>query len=409
MNVFKRSPSLYQEGSYIPLSDFIFLSVFSLLMIIHCIENTSVTYLKADWLKDMYLFRNFLYLVLLAKIAFFIKRDVKEIFFTGIFLLIGFLSFLGSKDFGLFELFIVICAAKGVAPRALVNIFAVIKSSALFLTVLLYAIGILPALYYSDDVFGYFNTYGFCHRNVLGANVALLCLIWFYRRYGRLKFRDLFLWGFLTVITYLMAWSKTSLLITSIIILGFYVFQCLQDKITAIPSFSMLVLLVFAALVVASVACTILYEPNASFWRTLDRFFIKRIRFAHFCFDEYGLTPFGYEIPFTSSMTAQSSNIDKLILDNSYARVLLFYGIIPGTCFLSKYFLSVKHALSDKNFALMLALMVFAVYGLSERYMLDVYYNFPLLIAGITIIHREHHTYKLFGRFPIKRIRFIFH
>ena len=375
MNVLKRSPSRYQEESYIPLSDFIFLSVFSLLMIIHCVENTSVTYLKADWLKDMYLFRNFLYLVLLAKIAFFIERNLKEIFFTGIFLFIGLLSFFGSKDFGLFELFIVICAAKGVSPRSLVNLFAVIKGSALFLTVLLYAIGMLPALYYSDDVYGYFNTYGFCHRNVLGANVALLCLIWFYHRYGRLKFRDLALWGSLTGITYVMARSKTSLLITSIIILGFYIFQCVQNKITRIPSFSMLVLLVFLILVAASVACTILYEPNSSFWRMLDRFFIKRIRFAHFCFDEYGLTPFGYDIPFTSSMTAQNSNIDKLILDNSYARVLLFYGVIPGICFLSRYFLSVRSALSDQNFSLMLALMVFAVYGMSERYMLDAYYN----------------------------------
>ena len=48
----------------------IFWVCFVLLLSIHCIENTSVIYLDTEWLKGMYLFRNLLYLVLLAKIGF---------------------------------------------------------------------------------------------------------------------------------------------------------------------------------------------------------------------------------------------------------------------------------------------------------------------------------------------------
>ena len=47
--------------------DFIFWCGFVLLLVIHCIENTSVIYSEAVWLNGMYLFRNLLYLILIGK------------------------------------------------------------------------------------------------------------------------------------------------------------------------------------------------------------------------------------------------------------------------------------------------------------------------------------------------------
>ena len=63
-----------------------------LLLVIDSIENTSVIYSNSSWLTAMYLFRNLLYLVLIAKIVFlsvYKKEEMIGVVITGI---IGFAS-----------------------------------------------------------------------------------------------------------------------------------------------------------------------------------------------------------------------------------------------------------------------------------------------------------------------------
>ena len=46
-----------------------------------------------------------------------------------------------------------------------------------------------------------------------------------------------------------------------------------------------------------------------------------------------------------------------------------------------------------RNTPLVVCMLVMAVYGMSERYMLDVYYNFPLLVACMSLFRQpDSHT-----------------
>lgn len=351
------------------------------LLVIDSIENTSVIYSDASWLTIMYIFRNLLYLVLIAKIVFlsvYMKKEMIGVVIAGI---IGFASLLGSGDFALFKLSIVIIAAKDADFHKFVKVFAIIKGTAVMLTLLLWRIGILGALYYQDDKVGYYNTYGFCHRNVLGANVAILCLAWFYLRYRRLKIQDVIIWSAVAAIFYKLAASRTSLLIMILTIAGVYLFQKKEQLIMNYPKTRRILLWGFVSIIFLCIICTIFYVRYNFFWEIIDKLFTKRIRFAHYCFKEYGLSFFGQRIPFVSSIQAQNGDIDKLILDNAYMRALLYYGIIPGALYLVSYFKALEMSFLEKDCALVVSLVIFAVYGLSEGYMLDICYQFPLIVA----------------------------
>lgn len=249
------------------------------------------------------------------------------------------------------------------------------------LTLLFWRIGLLSAIYYQDDKVGFYNTYGFCHRNVLAANVTVLCLAWFYLRYKSLKVWDVIVWTAIAFITFRYAASRTGMIIILLIIFGMYIVRKKRSWILNFPSFRRIFLLGFVLMIGVSVLGTIFYSDQSALWKLIDSVFTKRFQYANYCLKEFGLSLFGQALPFVSSIEAQTSETSKLILDNSYMRALLYYGIIPGGMFLAIYFQALNLSLKKKNEKLALSLFILAFFGISERYMLDVYYQFPLWIA----------------------------
>ncbi len=379
----------------------IFWVCFVLLLSIHCIENTSVIYLDTEWLKGMYLFRNLLYLVLLAKIGFLSVYTKRELICVAAFLTIGLLSFLGSGDYGLLEFFILMFAAKEESSVKLTVVFFLIKGAALIITIFLWRIGILAALYYQDDKIGYYNTYGFCHRNVLAANVAVVCLAWLYLRYRRLKIWDVAVWGIVALATYRFAVSRTGLIIILLSIFGIYFFRKKNISILNFPYLRKVFCWGFLGLILISVIGTVFYSGDSPLWSLIDSIFTKRFQFAHYCFEEYGLSLFGQHIPLVSSIAAQNDQGTRLILDNAYMRGILYYGVIPGTLFLTAYFKALDMALRKRSGKLIFCLGIFAIYGLSERYMLDVYYQFPLLVAWCKYFFKDRRSMKEERKLPL--------
>ena len=349
----------------------------------------------------MYLFRNLLYLVLLAKIGFLSVYTKRELICVAAFLTIGLLSFLGSGDYGLLEFFILMFAAKEESSVKLTVVFFLIKGAALIITIFLWRIGILAALYYQDDKVGYYNTYGFCHRNVLAANVAVVCLAWLYLRYRRLKIWDVAVWGIVALATYRFAVSRTGLIIILLSIFGIYFFRKKNISILNFPYLRKVFCWGFLGLILISVIGTVFYSGDSPLWSLIDSIFTKRFQFAHYCFEEYGLSLFGQHIPLVSSIAAQNDQGTRLILDNAYMRGILYYGVIPGTLFLTAYFKALDMALRKRSGKLIFCLGIFAIYGLSERYMLDVYYQFPLLVAWCKYFFKDRRSMKEERKLPL--------
>jgi len=384
-----QADQISRKHLHLSLVSVLFWVVYCLLLVIHCIENTSLIYQNLAWIKGMYILRNILYLVLLAKAGFLTAYQPGQLWGILGILLSAVLCAVFSGDLTLVEFSIVAIAAKDVSPRQLVKVFTIIKAAALVLTLSLYAAKILPTIYYenSTDVN---NTFGFCHRNVLGANMYTLCLCWFYLRYQKLRAWDYLLWGVLSIGTYLLADSRTTLLIMAMTVLLFLGMRLWEKKILTWPHLKKAVIGVFIGLFLISLVCTVFYKRYNEFWEFIDKIFTKRLRFANQCLYRYGLSMFGSRIDFVSTLQAQMDpEAARLILDNAYMRVLIYNGIIPCLLMLYFYIRALGLACLRKHGALLCCLLIMAVCGFSERFMLDVYYNIPLLIACMVIFRRN--------------------
>lgn len=387
------------EPRWKPLMEPLFWVFFCPLLVIHCIENTSLIYENLAWMDIMYKLRNLLYVLLLLKAGFTAVYRPKELWCLLAVLPIGLLNVLFSGDFALMEFAIVVIAAKDISPRKLVKVFAVIKSAALVLTLALCLLNVLPNLAYENsDSIDY--TYGFCHRNVLGANMAILCLAWLYLRYQDLWMYDLLLWSGLTLVTYLLVHSRTSLMIMVLSITLIFISRRYGHKLLGQPRTRKILVGFFLGLFLVSLICTIFYKRYDPFWELVDKFFTKRLRFAHQCLDTYGLSIFGQPMAFVSTLEAQNdTESTRLILDNAFMRSLLHNGILPGGLFLLTYGNTLNRSWNRRNVPLVVCMLVMAIYGISERFMLDVYYNFPLLVACMSLFrqpdskNRRHYHY----------------
>ena len=365
-------------------ANLIFWVVFVVLLIVQSIENTSLIYQEdTGWLSGMYSLRNAMYLVLLIKAGFMSRYRTAELWGVGLLLVVAALTFLYSDDFTVMEFVLIAIAAKDCRPRSVVAVFGAVKTAALALTLGLYAAGALPTLLYENGSKDAYNTFGFVHRNVLGANIAVLCLIWVVLRYRKLKLWDLVLWCAIGAGSYFLAYSRTSLMIMILVIFGAYLFRFLEPWMEKIPHFPRYVCAAILLLFAVSFIGTVFFEAESEFWALVDSVFTKRLRFANQCLEKFGMSLFGQELPFVSSMTAQLADTEKLILDNSYMRSLLYNGTVPCIVFFAWYLFSARRACTRDGMPLVFGLLVFAVYGMSERYMLDVHYNFPLLAATV--------------------------
>lgn len=382
------------------LMQLIFWAAFCLLLVIHCIENTSLIYEDLAWMKAMYMLRNIMYVLLLAKAGFLAIYRPKELWCMLAVLPAGILCVLCSGDFALMEFAIITIAAKDIPAKKLVKVFAVIKAAAVVLTLALAAVKVLPNIAYENGQAAANYTYGFCHRNVLGANMAVLCLAWFYLRYRKLRLWDYALWGMLTIATYLIAVSRTSLLVMVVSIAMVWVCRRYESKLLKMPKMRLILVGFFLGLFLISLVCTVFYKRYNEFWEFVDKIFTKRLRFAHQCLETYGFSLFGQEIEFVSTLDAQNdAEAARLILDNAYMRGLLHNGIIPWGLFLFSYCKTLDRSWLRRNVPLIIGMVVMAIYGMSERFMLDVYYNFPLLVACLTLFRQptaqNADTYKL--------------
>ena len=373
------------------------MGVFCLLVAIHCIENTSLIYEDLQWIKIMYKVRNLMYVLLLAKAGFAAIYRPEELWYMLVVLAAAALSLICSTDFSLMEFAIIAIALKDLPHRKVLYAFAIIKTAAIILTLVGTYMHLIPNIIYDNGTEGVYYTYGFCHRNVLGANMAVICLAWLYLRYNNLQVMDLILWIVMTGLTYMLALSRTSLLIMLLSIFVMAYCYYLGSYIARNKVFRRFILWSFICMAVLCVVCTIFYDQDNFILKIVDKVFTKRLLFAKQCLDEYGFSLFGQDIQFVSTLQAQTQSADqsfyqqmssRLILDNSYMRVLVYNGIIPGALFIFSYCRALQHTWRRRNVALVAGMMIMAFFGVSERFMLDVNYNFPLLLAFISMFRQ---------------------
>lgn len=207
---------------------------------------------------------------------------------------------------------------------------------------------------------------GFSNPNVMGALAFQACAAYFYLRWDQYSFKDalfLLLW---LVMIYLTVYSRTTLigLLLLIVLKPLAVSSVHSPRVAAsIPLIVTIACLVFA----------IVYASSNPVMAALDEILSYRFTLASRFISAVGFSPFGTEVPFGGVW--MNGRILSGYLDNAYVHLFLQSGIVVGlviTFLVSR----ACYILWKKDFPLMVTMLSFIIYGISEQYIFNVAFSF---------------------------------
>lgn len=234
---------------------------------------------------------------------------------------------------------------------------------------------------------------GFAHANAF-ANLAMqMTALYLYLNFKRIRNYQLFLLVVFNYWVYTLAYSRTSLMLSLALTICFFI-----NKYAGYLHFKRIwkwmtenlakVLLVVG--VAGSVLLAINYEKVRSFslLQSYDTL-LTRIRLISAAMNIYEITLFGQSINLVNSAIYSQVASDAAVIDNAFIYSLLHFGVVNTVLIIWGYIRSIKKARNEKDIAFILCAIVFIISGFTEKYFVDLTYNFTLLMFSSIICRNK--------------------
>lgn len=214
---------------------------------------------------------------------------------------------------------------------------------------------------------------GFSHPNVFGTFIFSIMSEYVYLRYKKLNIFDL-------IIIMISIWSigyyadsRTSQMCIIILMICLTFIRKKEKKFG--EKINILIPNLFFICAAISFISAYLYSKNNSLMININEVITGRLNFIVQFFKEYKITAFGNEIIIIGTKQSSEMGLKPWILDNAYSLILLRYGIIAFTMigvYLNLFF---KKAYENKDYMVILIMIIFLFFGLLENGMFKVEYN----------------------------------
>ncbi|MDV7757566.1 hypothetical protein [Liquorilactobacillus mali] len=316
------------------------------------------------------------FLSLLSVLKIILKGiERKYFYFLSIFLLISVMNLLFTKDATFLNLFIMYIIFSDFTVDEITRIFFRFNLIALIIILPMHYFGLLPSVEtYNDNLVKY--SLGFSHPNSLGITLLIVNICFVYLSKNRLKLLPTISLLFFDGILLNISQARTSLYLIILLFLLWIIFNKFNRKILfelwAVGSFFLSIFLFFLTYIVN------FFPPNNSYYFILNNFFSGRLDLIQFFFNKYGVTFFGQQIHYELILHS-ILNYSYEVLDNSYAKLLVNYGIIAVVAYLGLIGLICFYSYRSKNKWMLIPVIIFLLLGFSEQSMLYFWCNFSLL------------------------------
>lgn len=218
---------------------------------------------------------------------------------------------------------------------------------------------------------------GFSHPNTLGRIILLISVIYVLIRRDRMKLFEYAVMGIAAVFIYIYPNSITSafLIILMISILLFkkiYTFlrkkEIIENRLIRRVCIIMLPLIVAALFIILAI-----FMKNSGFIADFPKTLQSRVIMGKKAIDIYGISLFGNDITFTSSLNIfmNKSNEEYFVVDNFYYYLLIKFGLIAFAYYLVMYFKRIIKSIKEKDVYRLMTCMIFMIYSISENSMLS--------------------------------------
>lgn len=224
------------------------------------------------------------------------------------------------------------------------------------------------------------------HPNTFSMYVGWAVLEFIYAFYEQLKRRDFAIFWLVNYIVYLFTDSNTSLIVMTICTVGF-----LAERANPSICYKVLKPLSSWAFALCSVFFTVITmwftsmpTPIKSLYLLLNKFFTGRLMYGAFAYEHFGIGWLGNtKVGLSQTTYFEGIWVDKLIFDNSYIYLLVYYGAIFLPIFSLAFIITGRDKKQDLQRNPENVLLIgYAFYAVMEQYAINAVLCFPILFVG---------------------------
>lgn len=262
--------------------------------------------------------------------------------------------------------FLLTVPAEGKSIRKIVDVTWWILIISVSSLALLAAVGIIPNVLVVDKGM----SLGFNHPNSMGAvGMAILC-VWMVRRYSKFSVYDIVGMIFLTGVIYYFTRCKTLVLgvVFMLALVGLFKTGEKSDRVNCLMKWVTRLILPFC--IGISFIVSYLYNEESMGMALLNKALTGRFWLAHLFLEKYSVTLLGQRV------------LIDIPLDNMYIRAWLESGLLIFILVWGLYYITMNVLFKRKEYNLVIACCVYALYGISEVCVYLVGCNFTLLLIA---------------------------
>lgn len=231
---------------------------------------------------------------------------------------------------------------------------------------------------------------GFEHANQLHMYFFCIVVLFLFVFYTDIRVLHTLMILVLDGILYYFSKSRTGFVITILTVFGMLLIRKAEEKQIQIPLCTALIVPICTG---ATLYTTIFYSGNG--WMAFfNKLLQGRISNANYFYQLNGLSLLGKKI--------LADGGSDLIIDNSYALMMMKLGIVYLIIFNIVYIILVKQIILSADYSAIFIILAFALYGITEGFLSNIFLNYSLffmawLLYDNEIIHK-----------PESRIKFIY-
>lgn len=310
-----------------------------------------------------------------------------------LFCIMSFVSSLYGNNHDMFILAILLYIINNTNGKKYLNILFVSQLISIII------INISCYLGFTSNIIVYSNgikkqSIGFVHANTFAFSV-LNCQLLYYakninkRKTGLLTTIAIIL---INILIYYITHSRTVLLlgILSAVFVFVYDREFIQKYFKRIISFFMnsFVKIILPIILVVFIYIIINFDKSNQMFNSLNVLLSKRILLLSEALKIYPLNLFGQKVNIVSSSLINVSSSTAVVVDNAIIYSLLSYGIISTVLMIILYAKGIKKVIKDKNYIILMCIIMFIFTIFTEKYFIRLANNFTLLIMVYDSIWR---------------------
>ena len=213
------------------------------------------------------------------------------------------------------------------------------------------------------------HSLGINYPTDMAAHMLFIMLVYAAMREKKLTFFEITLMGVVSFWVYGKTFARNDFICAIVMCVLLYIVKIFRlckvrlSKLKGIRVGAVLMLLFVAGCILA----VTFYNPDSAVYQNLDTVFSRRISLGYQGLAQYGITAFGSFVEENQATLGY-----YFFLDNSFIRIAIKYGWVFLSVITYIYYLCFNKAVDCKKDAMIVALLIMLLFGISEHHLIDI-------------------------------------